>query len=162
MRRFTEAEAILRKALSLDPLSPIINTGLGRMLWSAGRYEDAIAQLKTTLEIEPNFAEAHFQLALAYEARRRYEDAAAEFQKSVELFKDLTMRGWVAREYALMGKVSDAQNIIKELQALSKVRYVSPYMMAISYAALGDRKQTAEWLERVFQERSYYVVWLKV
>ena len=162
MRRFAESELALRAALNLDPLSPIINTGLGRMLWSAGRYDEAVTQLKKTLEVEPEFAEAHFQFGLAYEGKREYQEAAAEFQKAVELFKDPAMRGWVAREYALMGKVTEAQKIVTELQTLSKTRYVSPYMMAISYAALGDRKQTADWLERVFQERSYYVVWLKV
>jgi serine/threonine-protein kinase len=162
LARFPEAEPHLKKALELDPLSLIINTGLGRMYCGARRYDEAIDQLKTTLEIEPNFAEAHFQLALAYEGKRKYEKAAAAFQKAAELFPDATMRGWVAREKALAGKPEEARKILAELQGLSKQQYVSPYMIAIIYAALGDREQAFEWLERVYEDRSYYVVWLKV
>ena len=162
LARFDEAEPQLKKALELDPLSLIINTGLGRMYCGARKYDDAIDQLKTTLEIEPNFAEAHFQLALAYEGKRKYEKAAASFQRAVELFPDATMRGWVAREYAIAGKRDEARKILDELKTLAKQQYVSPYMIAIAYAALDDREQAFGWLERVYEERSYYVVWLKV
>jgi eukaryotic-like serine/threonine-protein kinase len=160
--RFDEALPELKKALELDPLSLIINTGLGRMYCGARRYDEAIDQLKTTLEIEPNFAEAHFQLALAYEGKGKYEKAANEFHKAVELFEDPTMRGWIAREQALAGKKDEARKLLDELKTLSKQQYVSPYMIAIGYAALGDREQAFEWLEKVYVDRSYYVVWLKV
>jgi serine/threonine-protein kinase len=160
--RFDEAEPQLKKALELDPLSLIINTGLGRMYCGARKYDEAIDQLKKTLEIEANFAEAHFQLALAYEGKGKYEKAAAAFQKSVELFADPTMKGWVAREYAIAGKKDEARKILNELKELSKQQYVSPYMVAIGYAALGEREQAFEWLEKVAEEKSYYVVWLKV
>ncbi len=162
LARFAEAEPRLKKALELDPLSLIINTGLGRMYCGMRKYDTAIDQLKTTLEIEANFAEAHFQLALAYEGKGKYEKAAASFQKAVELFPDSTMRGWVAREYALAGKKDEARQILNELKTLSKQQYVAPYMIAIVYAALGDREQAFEWLERVYADKSYYVVWLKV
>jgi serine/threonine protein kinase/Flp pilus assembly protein TadD len=162
LARFDAAEPQLRKALELDPLSLIINTGLGRMYCGARRYDEALEQLKRTLEIEPNFAEAHFQLALAYEGKRMYAEAAKAFQTSVELFEDPTMKGWVAREYAVAGKHDEAQKILEELQTLAKQQYVSPYMIAIGYAALGDRNQAYEWLNRVADEKSYYVVWLKV
>jgi serine/threonine protein kinase/Tfp pilus assembly protein PilF len=162
MGRFDEALPELKKALELDPLSLIINTGLGRMYCGARKYDEAIDQLKTTLEIEPNFAEAHFQLALAYEGKGKYEKAANSFQKSVELFEDPTMRGWIARERALAGKKDEARKLLEELKTLSKQQYVSPYMIAIGYVALGDREQAFQWLEKVYEDKSYYVVWLKV
>jgi eukaryotic-like serine/threonine-protein kinase len=162
MGRFDEALPELKKALELDPLSLIINTGLGRMYCGARKYDEAIDQLKTTLEIEPNFAEAHFQLALAYEGKGKYEKAANSFQKAVELFEDPTMRGWIARERALNGKKDEARKLLDELKILSKQQYVSPYMIAIGYVALGDREQAFQWLEKVYQDKSYYVVWLKV
>ena len=45
---------------------------------------------------------------------------------------------------------------------MSGERYVSPYMLAIIYTALGDKEQAYEWLGKVYDERSYYVIWLKV
>jgi eukaryotic-like serine/threonine-protein kinase len=160
--RFDEALPELKKALELDPLSLIINTGLGRLYCGARRYDEAIDQLKTTLEMEPNFAEAHFQLALAYEGKGKFEKAANSFQKSVELFEDPTMRGWIAREQALAGRKDEARKLLEELKTLAKRQYVSPYMIAMGYAALGDREQAFAWLERAYEDRSYYIVWLKV
>jgi serine/threonine protein kinase/tetratricopeptide (TPR) repeat protein len=162
LTRFAEAEPELRKALELDPLSLIINTGLGRMFCGARRYDEAIEQLTKTLEIEPNFAEAHFQLALAYEGKQLYAQSAEAFQKSVELFDDPTMKGWVAREYALSNRKEEARKMLDELKSLSRQQYVSPYMIAIGYAALNEREQAYEWLSKVADEKSYYVVWLKV
>ena len=34
--------------------------------------------------------------------------------------------------------------------------------IAIVYAALGEREQAFAWLEKVFSDKSYYVVWLTV
>ena len=160
--RFDEGLREIRRAQELDPLSLIINTGLGRLLYNARRNDEAIAQLKKTLEMDPAFPEAHFQLALAYEAKRMYGEALREFDLSRELYKDPTMIGWSGRVYALMGNRDQALKVAEELKQTSKERYVSPYMLAIIYTALGDKEQAYEWLDRVYAERSYYVTWLKV
>ena len=160
--RFDEGLREIRRAQELDPLSLIINTGLGRLLYNARRNDEAIAQLKKTLEMDPAFPEAHFQLALAYEAKRMYGEALREFELSRELYKDPTMIGWSGRVYALMGNRDQALKVAEELKQTSKERYVSPYMLAIIYTALGDKEQAYEWLDRVYAERSYYVTWLKV
>ena len=160
--RFDEGLREIRRAQELDPLSLIINTGAGRLLYNARRNDEAIAQLKKTLEMDPVFAEAHFQLALVYEAKRMYVEALREFELSRELYKDPTMIGWSGRVYALMGNRDRALSVAEELKQTSKERYVSPYMLAIIYTALGDKEQAYEWLDKVYAERSYYVTWLKV
>jgi tetratricopeptide (TPR) repeat protein len=162
MTRFDEAMAQIKLAQELDPLSLIINTGAGRLLYNARRNDEAIAQLKKTLEMEPDFAEARFQLALVYEAKRMYTEALQEFDHARRLFQDPTMIGWNGRVYALMGSRAEALKIAEELKEMAAARYVSPYMLAIIYTALGEREHAYEWLDKVYQERSYYVIWLKV
>jgi len=162
MGRFDESVSELTVALELDPVSPIINTGLGRAYYSARQYDRALEQYRRTLDMEPNFAEAHFQLALCYEAKRMYEEAISEYERSASLFDDKTMMAWAARAKGLEGRRSEAESFLKELDAMSKERYVSPYFSAMIYAVLGDKDQAMEWLERVYKERSYYVVWLKI
>jgi hypothetical protein len=44
----------------------------------------------------------------------------------------------------------------------SKQTYVAPYFTAVKYAALGDREQAFEWLEKAYQERDTWLVHLKV
>ena len=162
MGRFDEAMVQIKLAEELDPLSLIINTGAGRLLYNARRNDEAMAQLKKTLEMEPDFAEARFQLALVYEAKRMYAEAIQEFERAGKLYQDPTMIGWSARVYALMGKREQALQIAEQLKRMAGERYVSPYMLAIIYTALGDKEQAYEWLNKVYEERSYYVIWLKV
>lgn len=161
-RKFDEAIREARRAAELDPLSLIINTALGRALQSSQRYDEAIDQLRKTIDMDPNFAEARFQLALAYEGKRAYNDAIREFEKFIELSGDKSMKAWVGREYALSGLRTQALRICDEIMDLSKREQVSPYAIATLYATLGDKERAFELLERVYQERSYYVVFLNV
>jgi serine/threonine-protein kinase len=160
--RSDEAIREMRLALELDPLSLIINTSMGRVLFGARRYDQAIEQLNKTLDLDPNFAEARFQMGMAYEQKRMYDDAIREFKKAVELFDDEAMMAWVARAYAASGRRADAERVLADLIELSKKKYVSPYPVATVYAALGDKERAFEWLEKVYQERSYSVVWLNI
>ena len=50
--RFDEALAEANRALELDPLSLLINTGLGWCFYSARRYDEAIEQCRKTLELD--------------------------------------------------------------------------------------------------------------
>ena len=52
----------LKRAQELDPLSLIINSVLGFALDTVGKSDEAIAQLRKTIEIDPNFVNAIGQL----------------------------------------------------------------------------------------------------
>jgi serine/threonine-protein kinase len=160
--RSDEAVREMKLAQELDPLSLIINTSLGRVLYGARQYDQAIEQLKKTIDMDPNFAEAHFQIAMVYEQKRMYGEALAEFQKAIELYQDPTMTAWVARVYALTGRRSEAERVLANLKEQSKEKYISPYPLATVYAALGEKDRAFEYLEKVYDERSYYVVFLNI
>ena len=65
-RRFDEATAEMQRARQLDPLSPGVNNGLGRILHFQHRYDEALLQFQKTLEIEPGFAEAYFSIGMTH------------------------------------------------------------------------------------------------
>jgi tetratricopeptide (TPR) repeat protein len=67
--RDAQALAEIVKAQELDPLSPVINTTVGERLFYMRRYDDAIAQLRRTLETAPDFDAAHFMLGLSLEQK---------------------------------------------------------------------------------------------
>lgn len=161
-KRFDDAIREARRALELDPLSLIFNTALGRALHSARRYDEAIEHLRKTIDLDPTFAEAHFHLGLAYEGKGMYDGAAGEFEKAAELFGDKSMKAWVGRVYALSGRRSQALRVLGEAAETSKHEHISPYPLAAIYAALGAKDKAFEWLEKVYQERSSYVVFINV
>ena len=45
---------------------------------------------------------------------------------------------------------------------LSARRYVSPYFMALIHAGLGEKSAAFKWLDKAYEERNEWLVWLKV
>jgi len=77
MGRFEEQIAEILHAEELDPLSLIINTDVGWGLYYARKYEQAIEQLRRTLELDSNFAVAHLMLGMAHAQQDRLDEAEA-------------------------------------------------------------------------------------
>ena len=63
--RISEAIVEIRKAESLDPLSLIIGADIADALCVAHRYDEAVQQSEKTLELDPNFAVAYYELGQA-------------------------------------------------------------------------------------------------
>src|SRR5262249_40103283 len=62
-RDLKKRNELIQKALTLDPLAPIIHTNIG--YWSAGegRVQEAIDEFKRAIAIDPAFVEAYSGLA---------------------------------------------------------------------------------------------------
>jgi tetratricopeptide (TPR) repeat protein len=80
--RYDEALAEIKRAQALDPISLIINTQFGSLLYVSRRYDEAVEQFRKTLDIDPDFAVAHFVLGYVLEALGKYDDALREYQHS--------------------------------------------------------------------------------
>ena len=86
MGRHGEALARMKNGQELDPLSPlIINVAVGWNLYSARRYDEAIEQLRRTVELEPNYAVTYWILGLLLRKTGCYELAVTEGEKAVKL-----------------------------------------------------------------------------
>ncbi len=161
--RHEEALTEMEKALELDPLSLITNATLGRALYLARRYDQSLEQFRKTLEMDPNFAPAHLWLGQVYEQRQIYETAIMEFQKGTSLSAGSSYAlARLGHGYAVAGRRGEAQMMLNQLNALSKQRYVSPYDTALIYAGLGEKDRAFAWLERAYEERSVWLIFLKV
>ncbi len=75
----------ISRAIALDPLSPILLTAKGRILHWARRFDEAIKQFHAVLDLEPRFAQAHFDVGMAYAQVGRYEAAVESLQRAVSL-----------------------------------------------------------------------------
>lgn len=63
--------------------------------------------------------------------------------------------------YSFSGKKDEAEKVLKEVIELSKKKYVSSYRIALSYVGLGQIDQAFEWLEKAYEERDHWLVFLK-
>lgn len=57
----------------------------GNQLLMSGQIADAVTRFQESIAADPNFSDAHAQLAVAYERQGRTAEAAAERQKATEL-----------------------------------------------------------------------------
>ncbi len=161
--RVDEAIAEGKKAQQLDPLSPEVNAILGVVLTMVHRNEQAIEQLRKTVELDSNFWLAHDYLGRAYEKKGDINQALTEYLRARQLEENVPeLLALVGRAFALSGKKAEAQKVIDELKELSNRTYVPPYNFAIIYAGLGNKDEAFVWLNRAYDERSYYLAWFKV
>jgi TolB-like protein len=164
MGRLDEGIGELKRAQECDPLSLIINADVGRWFYWSRRYDQAIDQLRKTLdEMDPNFGVAHWILGMAYEQKAMYQEALAELQKWSSLSGgDPAATGALGHCYAVSGKRGEAQKALVKLTELSKNQYVSPYDAAVIYIGLGDKDQALESLEKAYEDHSAWLIWVNV
>jgi TolB-like protein/Flp pilus assembly protein TadD len=146
--RFNEAIAEGKRAIELDPLSPIINSDLGETLYLARRYDEAIAQLRRAVEIDPTFWSAHELLGVVLQLKGNVQAAIAEYEKAQQLSDDLAPRVELALAKAQLGDKEAAVRMLAELEELSQHRYVNAFWRTLLYLSLNNREEAIRWLEQ--------------
>jgi len=88
--RFEEANRLATKAISLfGPLSAELWDAKGFVLRAGAKYEEALTCLDRAIQIQPQFAQGHWNKALCLNALRRFGPAVLSFDRSVELLPDV-------------------------------------------------------------------------
>lgn len=161
--RMDDALGEIRRAAQVDPLSPVIYAAAALIYLFARRYDEALEHCRKAFEFDPNFLLALYVEGRVYEQKRMFSEAIEVFQRAKTLSGGIPMTLMaLGTAYALSGDKIQAERILEELQALSKGRYLSAlYPMAVC-VTLGDMEQALQWLQRAFEERSDYLVYLAI
>jgi TolB-like protein/Tfp pilus assembly protein PilF len=135
-KRIHQALEEFHTALSLDPLSSIVNTNYAVALMVAGRYPESLAQYQKVLERDPAFAPAHYRLSQLYATTGHFADAISEFQKFA------TVPGsWSANAQGYSRMTLAAPDKDGNVAAI-----------AVGFALAGDRNKALEFLEKALAE----------
>ena len=150
--RVKEGEAEIRRALQLDPLSPIFNANIGMTFYVAREYDAAIAHWRKALEMHRNYRLLHMYLTSAYVGKEMYREALVELQEGLALSgagpPETAMRAHI---YGRMGRTEEARALLSEMLARGDA---SPYDVAIAYVGLGENDNAFTSLDKALQERS--------
>jgi Flp pilus assembly protein TadD len=116
----------------------------------------ALDQLRKTLEIDPNFAHAHWELGIAYVREGEFAKAIPEFQTATTLSPDINQyKAGLGHAYGRAGKNAEARKLLYELKELSKRRYVSGCDCAAIYAGLDEKDRAFACLEEAHEQHDY-------
>src|SRR3989442_1149330 len=126
------------------------------------RQRKTLIQFRRTLELDQSFALAHVLLGQAYAQKGMFDQAIAELIRARELDDTTRARAILGYTLAVAGRRDEAVRTLSELQELASQKYVSAYFRVLIYTALGEQDQALEWLEKAYEERSEWLVWLKV
>jgi tetratricopeptide (TPR) repeat protein len=161
--RFEKAIAEGKRAVALDPLSPIINADFGTTFYYAKRYDESEAQLRKTVEIDPTFFYAHYNLGIALQAKGDLSGAIAEYEKAKQLGDNTTVSTLCAAAKAQAGDKDAALRMLSELDQISQHHEVLSYLRALLYLSLNNKDEALRWLEQSYEERDgSNICWIKV
>jgi len=140
-------------AVDLDPVSQGILKDKGIFQYYTGRYDEALQTARTTLELDPGFVPVHRLISLVYTGKGMYDEAINETLKWGSLTGNkIKTDVALAHIYAVAGKENEARRIIEEA-GIEKMLSSNDYRgVALVYAALGEKDEAFEWLEKSYQK----------
>lgn len=160
--KFQEATREAGKACELEPLSAYFNASLGLAFYFSQRYDEATKQLLKALELDKDNMRAHLWLVDVYEQKGVFVEALHHRQRLLTLAGNHELAVEMGDEFQRSGYQAVLLKWLKGLHQQSQHRYVSPLDFAATFVQLGEQDKALDWLEKAFEERSLFLVFLNV
>jgi TolB-like protein/DNA-binding winged helix-turn-helix (wHTH) protein/cytochrome c-type biogenesis protein CcmH/NrfG len=183
---WSEAAKEYRIALTLSPNYADAHLEYGRFLQAMGRNDETIKQMKYATELDPfdvqtrviisyvTYSSRQYDLAIqqfetlgddlglgwAYREKKMYPEATAALQRCLSKSRDTNTLASLADVYGLAGRKGEALKLISELKERAGRHYVSSFLFAEAYGGLGEKDQALAWLERAYEDRDQWMVYI--
>jgi tetratricopeptide (TPR) repeat protein len=132
-------------------------------LYFARRYDEAIEQLRRTVELDPNYPVTYWILGLLLRKTGCYELAVTEGENGVRLSGGSPMmRAALAHTFGAAGRTKEAFQMLHDLTELATKRYVAPYFFAGIHAGLGEHDRAMDYLEKSYEEHCHWLIYLHI
>ena len=159
--RFDEAFPQIENARQLDPLSLIIATDYGAILYFSRQYDRAIEQFRGVLEMEPDFPRAHM-LVWAYAQKGLFAEAledAEAYRRRENAPWSLVMIAYVSGR---SGDQAKGRLALKQLEQPGRNGPLDTLAFAVAYIGMGENDKALLGLEKAYREHSSSLTALKV
>jgi TolB-like protein/DNA-binding winged helix-turn-helix (wHTH) protein/Tfp pilus assembly protein PilF len=160
--RLDEGLAEMGRAQQLDPLSLMIATDEGKLLYFCRRYDQAIEQLRKTLEMDPGFVQASYWLVRAYSKNGMRREAGVALEAIRQMEGD-NADYWlnVSMAKAMAGRREEATDAAAKVK-LNAANPPDPAMILALQIARGDKNEAFTWMEKCYATHSTAMTSLKV
>ena len=148
--RDDQAFACYRKALSIDPEHPATLHALGGALYyKAKQTSEAIACLERAVAANPDYADAHFTLAVILQQGDRLADAMMHYGKVLALEpRNHAAHNNLGLVLQKLGRYDEAIALYKHALAINPKYVDACYNLGGAYLAMGRNEEAIEYNEK--------------
>lgn len=169
MGRVEESVVESDRAVTLDPVGTVLTACLCWHRYAARQYSESIAQALKAIQIEPGFDWTHIVVGWDYEQQRKFNEAIDEFQEAIKLSgstagnpqpSEFSLAA-LGHAFAMAGNTQHTEKVLARLKEIGQHGYVSAFDLAVIYVAMGDKEKAFQWLQKAFEERATFLVYMK-
>ncbi len=140
----------LRRLRLSGPSEALAHNSYGVALAATGRVEEAIAQYKRAIELNPRFPDAHNNFGSTLVAIRRYDEAAVHFRKALEIDpKHAGAHSNLGALLAQLGRIDEAIPHLQEAIARAPGAADAYKNLGLALALKGRFEEATPYLEQV-------------
>jgi TolB-like protein/Tfp pilus assembly protein PilF len=160
--QLAEAAAVMREAQQADPFSPMTRVALANVYLYSRLYEEAIAVYNQVLELSPSFRQATLGSVQADILRGHYVEALARLNDVTDLPANPLQQLLQRFLQACVSGVPGTAPTMAEVQELIGRGDQRAQRLAAFCALIGDKESAFELLERAYEERDPWLIFLGV
>ena len=157
VRRFDESVDQIDRAQALDPNSASILADKGRLLWIAGRRQEALRLLRQLEQANPDSLSPHRYLKFSYIEMGESAAYLSEMKNEAYLLHDASLsaieaaaeKGFNANGFAGML----ASQLKQQKKAYSQGK-LSPFFLAETYSRLGNKEAAMKYVEACYDRHA--------
>jgi TolB-like protein len=191
-RDIREAERLERRALALNPRGDQPHLFLYWTLLAAGRLDEGIEEARRAWQADSLFSANGINYAQALIYSRRLDSAAALLPRLRAILPPADVEGVQGMLLAAQGDLREAEHLLSwryygglrggtyvrallargdtagaratvdSMLAARTTGYYNPVALARAYAALGDVDRGIEWLGRALEERTQFLIYMRI
>lgn len=160
--RNAEALEVCQRLLELDPLSPIVHTTTGRVLWGLDRLEEARDRFHRANEIDPSFVVSRAYLAyMDWAAYARLDDAVRRVREAIALdSENVSVLAMLGGLYLDLGDTAKAEFWIERLQKRAPADSGWIFLQARLYQYQGDVTSAIELAREYLTADAAWAAWV--
>jgi tetratricopeptide (TPR) repeat protein len=161
MGRPREAIALMKTAVSLDPLTATNRIQLAWNYYAARLYDESISEYAKVIAQDKSLEHMRYMIAVNYAKKGMCAEAVAQC-KDLSLTPEKVLAianlGWV---FGVCGRRDDALKYLALLDEDASQRRIDPTIRALISTGLGDKERAFGYLNEAYEQRSSWLHCLK-
>jgi tetratricopeptide (TPR) repeat protein len=150
---WTDSEAFFKRMIAVDDRNYMARYNLGNQYNRKGDKQRAAEQFQAAIKAEPNYAEAHNNLAGVYQDQRRFDEAIAEYKEAARIHTVPTYVLNVGNAYVNAQRYAEAIPVYEQVQKLDPNSVAARTNAALAQVAWGNQLANSN---RVTEAETHY------